>query len=197
MIHYLEGKLVVKDPTYVVVDIGGLGYEARISLITYAAVKNLDTVKLYTHLSIREDAHTLFGFAEMSEKKRFLDLISISGVGPSTGLMILSSLSPEELQQAIVSEDVRTIQSVKGIGSKTAQRIVLELKDKMKKEGLLEKGTEKLLKTDNTLRNEALSALMTLGIAKNAAEKSIDAILKQHGPALKVEELIKLALKRA
>ncbi|HCX24394.1 MAG: Holliday junction branch migration protein RuvA [Flammeovirgaceae bacterium] len=197
MINYLEGKLVVKDPTYVVVDINGVGYEAKISLITYAAIKNLESTKIYTHLHIKEDAHTLYGFSEQSEKRRFLDLISISGVGPSTGLMILSSLSPEELQQAILSEDVKTIQGVKGIGLKGAQRIVLELKDKMKKEGLLEKAGEILPSSNNTLRNEALSALTTLGIAKPAAEKSIDTILKQHGQQMKLEELIKLALKRA
>ncbi|WP_421875213.1 Holliday junction branch migration protein RuvA [Marinoscillum sp.] len=197
MINYLEGKLAVKDPTYVVVDINGVGYEAKISLITYAAIKNLDAAKLYTHLHIKEDAHTLYGFSEQSEKRRFLDLISISGVGPSTGLMILSSLSPEELQQAILSEDVKTIQGVKGIGLKGAQRIVLELKDKMKKEGLLEKAGEIVPSSHNTLRNEALSALTTLGIAKPAAEKSIDNILKQHGQQIKLEELIKLALKRA
>lgn len=197
MINYLEGKLAIKDPTYVVIDVGGVGYEAKISLITYTAIKGLDTVKLFTHLSIREDAHTLFGFSEVSEKRRFLDLISISGVGPSTGLMVLSSLSPEELQQAIVSEDVKTIQSVKGIGLKTAQRIVLELKDKMKKEGLLDKTVGKPSFTNNSLRQEALSALTTLGIAKTAAEKSIDIILKQNGQDLNLEDLIKLALKRA
>lgn len=197
MINYLEGRLVVKDPTHVVVDINGIGYEARISLITYAAVKNLEKVKLHTHLSIREDAHTLFGFFELSEKKRFLDLISISGVGPSTGLMILSSLSPEELQQAIVHEDVRTIQSVKGVGSKTAQRIVLELKDKMKKADLLDKSVEIVPSANNTLRNEALSALTTLGISRPVAEKSIDFILKQYGPQIKLEDLIKMVLKRA
>lgn len=197
MIHYLNGKLAVIDPTYAVIDIGGIGYEARISLSTYAAIKNKEQTRLYTHLHIKEDAHTLYGFAEESEKRRFLDLISISGVGPSTGLMILSSLSPEELQQAIVSEDVKTIQAVKGIGLKTAQRIVLELKDKMKKEGLLEKGLEISATPHNTLRSEALSALTTLGIGKPAAEKSIDLILKQEGPQIKLEELIKLALKRA
>ncbi len=197
MINYLEGRLAVKDPTYVVIDVGGVGYEAKISLITYTAIKNLDRCKLFTHLNIREDAHTLFGFSEESEKRRFLDLISISGVGPSTGLMILSSLSPEELQQAIISEDVKTIQSVKGIGSKTAQRIVLELKDKMKKEGLLDRSVEKVPLANNTLREEALSALTTLGIAKPSAEKSIDIILKQQGQDINLEGLIKLALKRA
>ena len=197
MINYLNGKLIVKDPTYVVVDIGGLGYEAKISLSTFGAIKSLEQVKLYTHLHIKEDAHTLYGFFDPAEKKRFLDLISISGVGPSTGLMILSSLSPEELQQAIVSENVAVIQGVKGIGLKTAQRIILELKDKMKKEGLLDKTDEFLPKFDNTLRSEALSALTTLGISKPAAEKSVDLILKEHGQETKLEDLIKLALKRA
>lgn len=196
MINYLEGTIAVKDPTYLVIDINGIGYEAKISLITYTAIKNLDKAKIYTHLHIKEDAHTLFGFSEVSEKRRFLDLISISGVGPSTGLMILSSLSPEELQQAILSDDVKTIQSVKGIGLKTAQRIVLELKDKMKKEGLVEKEVGFKSSINNSLRNEALSALTTLGIGKPAAEKSIDAILKQQGQQIKLEELIKLALKR-
>ncbi len=196
MINYLEGKLVVKDPTYVVVDIGGIGYEAKISLITYTAIKNLERTKIYTHLHIKEDAHTLFGFAEQSEKKRFLELTSISGVGPSTGLMVLSSLSPEELHRAIVNEDVKTIQGVKGIGLKTAQRIILELKDKMLKEGDLEKGAEFVSTPNNTMRNEALSALTTLGIAKPAAEKSIDSLLKQYGSEIKLEDLLKLALKR-
>lgn len=196
MINYLQGKLAVKDPTYVVIDVNGVGYEAKISLITYAVIKNLDSTKIFTHLHIKEDAHTLFGFSEESEKKRFLDLISISGVGPSTGLMILSSLSPEELQRAIINDDIKTIQSVKGIGLKTAQRIVLELKDKMKKEGLLDKAVELIPRPDNTLRSEALSALTTLGIGKPAAEKSVDMLLKQHGQQIKLEELIKLALKR-
>lgn len=197
MIHYLNGKLAIIDPTYAVIDVGGVGYEVKISLSTYSALKGLATAKVYTHLHIKEDAHTLFGFAEMSEKKRFLDLISISGVGPTTGLMVLSSLSPEELQSAIVHEDVRTIQGVKGIGLKTAQRIILELKDKMKKEGLLEKSIELIPADRNTLRDEALSALTTLGINKSAAEKTIALILKESGHQIKLEELIKQALKRA
>lgn len=197
MINYLEGQLNFLDPTYAIIDVGGVGYENKITLNTYSAIKGKDKVKLFTHLSIREDAHTLFGFFERSEKKRFLELISISGVGPSIGLMILSSLSPEELQKAIVSEDFKTIQGVKGVGAKTAQRIVLELKDKMKKEGLLDNEVQFPASPGNTLRNEALSALTTLGIAKPAAEKSIDSILKEHGQEIKLEFLIKLALKRA
>ncbi|MDH5608193.1 MAG: Holliday junction branch migration protein RuvA [Cyclobacteriaceae bacterium] len=196
MIVYLDGKLVVKDPTHLVMDVNGIGYELKISLITYAAVKALDRAKIHTHFLVKEDAQTLFGFSEISEKKRFLDLISISGVGPSTALMILSSLSPEELQSAIVQESFQVIQSVKGVGAKTAQRIVLELKDKLKKEGLLDRAIELMPRIDNTLKNEALSALTTLGISKPAAEKTVLAILKENGD-LKLEELIKLALKRA
>ncbi len=196
MIAYLKGKLTEKDPTYVIVDINGIGYQVKISLNTYGVIKSLDEALLHTHFHVREDAHTLFGFSEMAEKKRFLDLISISGVGASTAMMVLSSLSPAELQQAIVNEDVKTIQSVKGIGLKTAQRIVLELKDKMIKEGWEEKNLDSP-HIGNTLPSEALSALITLGIPRSAAQKSIDAILKEFGQEIKLEELIKQALRRA
>lgn len=196
MINYLKGKFAAIDPTYVIVEANGVGYEAKISLATFSAIKNRKEGKIYIHFHVKEDAHTLYGFAEESEKKRFLDLISISGVGPGTGLVILSSLSPNELQRAIVDEDVTTIQTVKGIGLKTARRIVLELKDKMEKEGLLDKTTEIAPAQNNSLRNEALSALTTLGISKPVAEKSVDMILKQHGQQINLEELIKLALKR-
>ncbi len=134
MIAYLKGKLVHKDPTFVIIDISGVGYQVKISLQTYTKIKDEEHIMLLTYLHIKEDAHTLYGFKEEAEKKLFLNLTSISGVGPSTGLMILSSLSAEELETAIVSEDYRTIQNVKGVGAKTAQRIVLELKDKIKKE---------------------------------------------------------------
>ncbi len=197
MIAYIQGKISEKYPTHVIIDTGGLGYEVKISLITYADLKDLDQVKLFTHFSVKEDSQTLFGFSQFSEKKRFLDLLSINGVGPSTALMILSSLSAEELQAAIIQEDVKTIQGVKGIGLKTAQRIVLELKDKMKKEGLLEQNAQIPLKSDNSLAKEALSALMTLGIGKPAAEKTINLIIKEYGSEIRLEELIKLALKRA
>lgn len=197
MIAYIQGKISEKYPTHVIIDAGGLGYEVKISLITYADLKELEQVKLFTHFSVKEDSQTLFGFSQFSEKKRFLDLLSINGVGPSTAIMILSSLSAEELQAAIIQEDVKTIQGVKGIGLKTAQRIVLELKDKMKKEGLLEQNIKIPLKTDNSLAREALSALMTLGIGKPAAEKTINLIIKEYGSDIRLEELIKLALKRA
>jgi holliday junction DNA helicase RuvA len=195
MIAYIEGKLAYKEPTFVIIDVGGVGYHLKISLHTYSALKEAEKCKLLTFMHVKEDAHTLYGFYENAEKKLFLDLISISGVGPGTGLMILSSLSAEELQAAIVQEDVKTIQSIKGIGAKTAQRIILELKDKMKKEGLVEKMPDTPVYKNNIIKNEALSALMTLGIAKAAAEKSIDSILKNTTDTITLEQLIKLALK--
>ncbi|MCP4459268.1 MAG: Holliday junction branch migration protein RuvA [Cytophagales bacterium] len=196
MITYLRGKLVDKDPTYVVIDIQGVGYYMKISLNTFSAIKEMNEALIHAHLHIREDAHTLYGFSEVAEKKRFLDLISISGVGANTAMMVLSSLSPSELQQAIVNEQINVIKGVKGIGQKTAQRIVLELKDKMIKEGWEEKSLESP-KISNTLQNEALSALITLGIPRVAAQKTIDAILKEFGQEIKLEELIKQALRRA
>ena len=197
MIAYIQGKLVYKEPTYVIIDVQGIGYHVNISLYTFGKLKDQEQCKLHTYLHIKEDSHTLYGFSESSEKHIFLKLISITGVGPSTGLMIQSSLSPQELQQAILAEDVKTIQSVKGVGGKTAQRIILELKDKLRKEELTGV-VEGITSTPrNTLRSEALSALATLGIGKPVAEKSIDAILKSNGNDITLEELIKLALKNS
>lgn len=197
MFAYLKGKLAHKDPTYVIIDVGGVGYEVKISLHTFSKVKDQENVQLFTHFHVKEDAQILFGFADTHEKQVFLHLISISGVGPTTGLMVLSSLSPEEVEQAILSEDVRTIQGVKGIGAKTAQRIILELKDKVGKDT----GSGDLLNipisSKNTIRNEALAALVTLGINKVAAQKGIDKILKDSAQDISLEELIKLALKAA
>ena len=197
MIAYLKGKLAFKDPTHVLIDVQGVGYHVNISLNTFGEIKDSEDIFLHTYLHVKEDSHTLFGFTNPNEKKMFLHLLSISGVGPSTGLMIQSSLTSTELKEAIVQEDVRTIQSVKGIGGKTAQRIILELKDKLKREGLIEENTGTATTSHNTIRNEALSALVTLGINKNAAEKSINAILKNSGNKITLEELIKLALKSA
>ncbi|QHL87694.1 Holliday junction branch migration protein RuvA [Nibribacter ruber] len=194
MIAYIDGRLAHKDPTYVIIDVGGVGYELRISLNTYGALPEGERCRLFTHLAIKEDSHTLYGFADSAEKNAFLHLISISGVGPNTGLMILSYLTVPELQQAIVREDVRTIQKVKGIGAKTAQRIILELRDKFRK-GLGAEGLHVSFEAHNTSREEALSALVTLGFAKNMAEKTLDNIIKREGAGLSVEDMIKLALK--
>ncbi len=194
MITFVEGKLAHKDPTQVIVEINGIGYEVKISLNTFSALKDAEHYKLHTYLHIKEDSHTLYGFAELEEKMIFLNLISISGIGPSTGLIMLSSLSPFEIKSAIVNGDVQLIQGVKGIGSKTAQRVILELKDKIARDELIEKAVDLSSNSYNTIKNEALSALITLGINKNLAEKKIDMLLRENED-LALEELIKLTLK--
>lgn len=198
MIAYIEGKLTVREPTYVVIDVQGVGYQLFISLNTYAWLKEARaSCKLLAFLHIKEDAHTLYGFRDLAEKNLFLHLISVSGIGPTTALMVLSSLSAEEIFQSIVAGDHRTLQAVKGIGAKTAQRAVLELRDKMKKENLFAEFAPPTGGVDNTVREEALTALVTLGIARPAAEKSVGQVIKTHGAALTVEEIIKLVLKSA
>ncbi|MBN7815449.1 Holliday junction branch migration protein RuvA [Algoriphagus pacificus] len=197
MIDYLNGKLIFKDPTYVLIDVGGIGYHVKISLQTYSKIKDEEQIKLLTFLHIKEDAHTLYGFKDAAEKRLFLLLISINGVGPNTGLMILSSLSAEEIEHAILSGDVATIQHVKGIGAKTAQRIILELKDKVGKTADGDSAPSQLgfLKSSNKVREEALQALITLGFPKAAAEKNIAAVLKKTTGEISLEELIKASLK--
>ena len=191
MITHLRGRLVEKTPTHVVVDINGVGYKIKISLQTFSALDG-ELCKLYTHLSVKEDSHTLFGFFEESERHLFRNLISVSGVGPSTAQVILSTYSPDEIIHHITSADVKAIQSVKGIGGKTAQRIIIDLKDKVAK-GM---PTSDLLfdKTDNTIREEALSALLALGFAKKGAESKIDKVLRSRPEITSVEELVKTAL---
>lgn len=195
MYAYIEGRLALKEPTFLVVDVGGVGYEIKVSLNTYLTLKSVDKARLYTYLHVKEDIMVLYGFHNRPEKEIFMNLISISGVGPGTALMILSSMSAHELQEAIVNEEVKRIQSVKGIGAKTAQRIILELKDKISREGFA--GRTEAIETisHNTRRNEALTALTTLGINKVVAEKTIDTILKTSGGNISLEDLIKQALK--
>ncbi|CAA9305920.1 MAG: RuvA [uncultured Cytophagales bacterium] len=196
MIAYIDGKLTYKDATHAVIDVHGVGYEIRISLQTFGAIQEGERCRLHTILHVKEDAHTLYGFLDRAEKKIFVDLTSVTGIGPNTALMMLSSLSAAEIQHAIVSEDIRTIQSIKGIGAKTAQRIVLELRDKMKKDVYLTPSSPTFAVTsNNTLRSEALSALTTLGIPRNIAEKSIESVLKREGAGISLEQLIKMALK--
>lgn len=197
MIAYIDGKLTYKDPAYVIIDVHGVGYEIKISLQTYAALQDgTERCKLYTFLNIREDAHILYGFKEPDEKTLFLDLVSVSGIGPSTALVMLSSMSSAEIRHALMNEDVKTIQSIKGIGAKTAQRAIIELKDKLRKENMLGTATPSMFNVQsNKVRNEALAALVTLGIPKNVAEKSIDTILKKEGQDITVEQLIKMALR--
>jgi len=196
MIAYLNGRLVIKDPTYVIIDVGGIGYHVKISLQTYSKIKDEEQIRLLTYLQVKEDAHTLYGFKEESEKRLFLLLLSINGVGANTGLMILSSLTTEEVEHAILSGDVGTIQAVKGIGAKTAQRIILELKDKIIKSNSSETGTNLgFLKQNNKIQEEALQALITLGFPKAVAEKNIAQVMKKTTGEISLENLIKASLK--
>ena len=191
MIAQIKGKLVDKTPTYVVIDCCGIGYEVKISLNTFSQIGEGETCLLYTHFVVREDAQLLYGFKETSERELFRLLISVSGVGSSTAMMILSSLSPSETKQAILNSDVNTLKSVKGIGAKSAERIIIDLRDKV---GKVDSGATISFQSNNTVKDEALSALVMLGFGKNPAEKALDKIVKL-GDDLTVEELIKRALK--
>ena len=191
MIHHLKGKIIEKNPTDVVIECSGVGYFINISLHTFSQLPATENVLLYTHLQVREDAHTLYGFSTKAEREIFRLLISVSGVGASIARTMLSSLNPKQVMEAIASEDVPVIQSVKGIGAKTAQRVILDLKDKIIKVFGMEDVTSI---PNNTNKNEALSALETLGFARKVAEKVCDRIVQQH-PEATIEEIIKQALK--
>ena len=192
MITHLQGRLVEKNPTDVVVDCNGVGYFINISLHTFSELPNNENVKLFTHLLIREDSHTLYGFSSVVEREIFRLLISVSGVGASIARTMLSSLAPEQVMEAIAQNDITTIQSVKGIGAKTAQRVVLDLKDKiLKVYGLSSISAG----ASNTNKNEALSALETLGFVRKQSEKVVDAIVKEN-PQASIEMIIKQALKK-
>jgi holliday junction DNA helicase RuvA len=197
MIAFLKGRLVNKDPTFVIIDVNGVGYHVHISLQTYSEVKDQESILLFTHLNIREDAHVLYGFSNAAEKKLFQQLISVNGVGPSTAIVMLSYMNITEMKSAIVREDVTALQAIKGIGAKTAQRVIIELKDKLKKETYDEVLPSNSGIAHNTLKVEALSALITLGLTKTAAEKSVDSILKKSGNTITLEDLVKQALKNA
>ncbi len=191
MYAFIAGKIAEITPAYAIVDNHGVGYFINITLNTFAAIGEQTEVKLYTHLQVLEDAHNLFGFYTAKERDMFELLISVSGVGCNTARLILSSLTVNELSTAIANEDIKTIQAVKGIGSKTAQRIVVDLKDKVRKTDYAEEIVEAV---DNTVKNEALSALVILGFSKNAASKALDKLMKQT-PDAPVEVLIREALK--
>jgi len=191
MITQIRGRLIEKTPTYVVVDVSGVGYWLNISLNTFSLLSDDEAVLLYTHLSVKEDSHTLFGFINKTEREIFRLLISVSGVGPSIARTMLSSMTTDEIQQAIASGNVGVIQSVKGIGTKTAQRVLVDLKDKISKTFAID---EVSFAESNTNKNEALSALEVLGFNRKQAEKVIDKILLEDKTA-RVETLIKKALK--
>ena len=191
MITHIQGKLTEKNPTDVVIDCNGIGYLLNISLHTYSQIPDTENLRLYTHLQVKEDSHTLYGFSSLAEREIFRLLISVSGIGTSTARTMLSSLTPKQVREAIASENVSLIQSVKGIGLKTAQRVIIELKDKVLKVYDID---EAAYISNNTNKDEALSALEVLGFAKKQAEKVIDKILNNQ-PEANVETLIKEALK--
>ncbi len=194
MISYVKGPITHKSPTYLIVEAGGVGYHINISLHTYAKIEALATVKILTYLHVKEDAQTLFGFAEDIERKLFVHLISVSGIGPNTAQILLSSLNPEEVRAAIIGEDVAAFKQVKGIGPKTAKRIILDLKDKLIKES----GDAPLTlpAVNNTIRDEALSGLVALGFTRIQAQKALKKALREKPEAANVEELVKQALKQ-
>ena len=196
MIGYLNGDIYIIEPTLFIVEVGGIGYEVKVSLSTYSKLKDKKKAKIFTYLNIKEDAHTLFGFYDQNEKALFIQLISVSGVGPSIAIMMLSSMEVTEIQEAIASENVGIIKGVKGIGTKTAERVILELKDKVRKEFGSDK-TFTIIPDHKTIREEAVIALITLGIQKNMAEKSVNIILKNADKEISLEDVIKQALKTA
>lgn len=192
MIAYLEGKLTYKSPALLYLDVNGIGYELNISLHTYSAIQSLDKVKLYTYLQVKEDAHTLYGFFDLQEKEIFVLLISVAGVGAATARMLLSSLKPKEIVTAILTGNSKALESIKGIGKKTAERLLLELRDKVQRH---ENTGEMLATSNNTLEYDALNALTALGISKSQAEQALKKVAGAETGALQLEDLIKKALK--
>lgn len=192
MIVFLNGKLAHKDPAFVVIECAGVGYQARISLNTYSKIGNAEAVKLHTHQVIKEDAHELYAFSDLAEKGLFIQLIGIQGVGGNTAMTILSSIDPKELYQVIETENLNRLKQVKGIGAKTASRIILELKGKLVLDGAASSANPA-----NKLRDDAISALVSLGMPKAAMEARVDAILKAAGSEpIPIERVIKDALKQ-
>ena len=191
MIHHLKGQLIEKNPTYIVIACNGVGYMVNISLHTFSLIPDSENISIYTHLHVKEDSHTLYGFYQKSERDIFRLLISVSGVGTSTARTMLSSLEPNQVKDAIANGDVPTIQSVKGIGAKTAQRVILDLKDKILK---VYGEDEVFVPQDNTIKEEALSALETLGFARKQATRVVDKIMKDSNSPT-VASIIKMALK--
>ena len=192
MYEYIRGSIADISPANIVIDAGGIGYFITISLNSYSQLSGKKEAKLFLHQVVREDAHLLFGFADQNERELFRNLISVNGVGANTAIMMLSSLTPDEIRSAVATGNVAVLQGVKGIGAKTAQRIIIDLKDKL---GKLQETGQILLTTDNTKQIEALSALVMLGFAKKDAEKVVAKIIREQSDA-SVEAIIKQALKR-
>ena len=196
MIDYIKGELTEINPAYAVVEAGGIGYDVQITLTTYTAIQQQKSIKLYIYESIREDAHVLYGFLTPGERQLFLLLISVSGIGANTARMIMSSYSAQEIQDMIATGNVRALNSIKGIGCKTAQRIIVDLKDKIVKLGIAAPGqpAASTAPANNAVRDEAVAALVMLGFPAAASQKTVDKILQEQ-PDIRVELLIKLALK--
>lgn len=192
MYAYLQGKFTFKNPAQVYVDVNGVGYEVNISLNTYSYIQNIEEGRLFTHLQVKEDAHVLFGFFDKQEKDMFVLLTGVSGVGAATARMMLSSLKPEEVSTAIMQSNIKLLESVKGIGRKTAERLVLELKDKI---GKIATNVNTSVHMGNSLEVDALNALTALGISRAQAENSIQKIIRAEPSVSKLEDLIKKALK--
>lgn len=192
MFAFLKGQFVHKSPAVVHIDVNGVGYEVQISLNTFSRIQGLDTGVLYTHLHIQEDKHTLYGFHDASEKEMFLQLISVGGVGAATARMMLSSLKPDEIGRAIIQGNAKVLESIKGIGKKSAERIILELKDKVGK-GSAVSNISPLI--SNSLEQDALNALISLGIARNTGEQAVKKVLAAEPDLKQVEDIIKKALK--
>ena len=193
MIAYLKGHITYKSPTFIYIDVNGVGYHVNITLYTYARIEKEEQVKLLTHLVIKEDSHTLYGFSESVERSLFVNLLSVSGVGPNTARIVLSSMSPEEVQHAILVEDELAFKRVKGIGAKTAKQIILDLKNKITK---TIGEHPKVAVRDNALQEEAISALLALGFQKNQVLRGIQQVYKANPKVDQVESLIKLTLKQ-
>ena len=196
MIAYIEGKLTFKSPTHVYIDTGGLGYEVQVSLNTYAHLESLSAVKLFTQLIVREDAQILFGFADEEEKKLFNLLISVSGIGPNTARMILSYMSPGETAAAILEDNVAAFKKVKGVGPKTAKRLIVDLKDKLAKIEIENLESTPVHKADTQIKDEAVVALMSLGFQKSQISKMVEKVLKADPDITQVEVLIKNVLRQ-
>jgi Holliday junction DNA helicase RuvA len=192
MIAFLRGKFLRKTPALVVVDVNGVGYELHISLNTFEGIRDKEEGQLHTYLQVREDAHVLYGFSEEAEKELFIQLIGVSGVGAATARMMLSSLKPNELARAIVQGNARLLESIKGIGKKSAERIILELKDKVGKNAPQSNNAALI---NNTLEQDALNALIALGINRTAAELALQRVIKAEPENVQLEDLIKKALK--
>lgn len=194
MYAYLKGDITFKSPAFITLEVNGIGFHVNIPLSTYTAIEGQERTTIYTHLIVKEDSHTLFGFATQTERYMFVQLIGVTGVGATTAQLILSSMTVDEVRTAVIGEQAHVLQRVKGIGAKTAKQIILDLKSKLTKEA--PDGMAVLLPAvDNAIREEALSALIALGFNRIAVQKALNQVMKDNASAGKVEELIKAALK--